>query len=120
MSEKKSKMQVKCTKCGVISDVDVSHLLTTHSEETIRNWGSETYTCHACKKKLYAKVTYFKQTGKYYITENEEVPFTIKDPLYDIFDWLKENRRLPYYCVVEVPEHPHDHPTLILTGCNYE
>ena len=66
-----------------------------------------------------AKLVYFKQSGKFYLEEEQEIPFTKDDLLYDIFNWLKENRRLRYYCTVEVPEHPHNHPTLILTGVDY-
>jgi hypothetical protein len=67
-------------------------------------------------------LTYFKDTGKYYC---EGLYHTNLDPLFEIWDEVREMKKvgaLPglvkgsteFYVLVEVPEHEHNHPRLIL------
>lgn len=67
------------------------------------------------------KLTYFKHSGKFY-TEGEYVSQKLN--LYDIWDELKDMLRhgirpglidgpCEFHVVVNVPDHPHDHPLLI-------
>lgn len=67
------------------------------------------------------KLTYFKQTGKYY-SEGEYV--SKKLHLFEVWgevkDMLKAGRRPglvdgknEFFVTVDVPEHPHNHPVLI-------
>jgi hypothetical protein len=69
------------------------------------------------------KLTYFKQGGKYYSEGEYE---TQLEPLHEIFDEVREiyrRKRLPglmaghsdFIVLIEVPDHPHDHPHLIGT-----
>jgi hypothetical protein len=66
-------------------------------------------------------LTYFKRTGKLYSEGNYR---TRQEHMYQIFAEVRElwkARRLPGLCenhsdfvvLVNVPEHPHDHPQLI-------
>ena len=69
------------------------------------------------------KLTYFKDSGKYY----SEGEFEVDDPnqMYEIFRLvrnLQQQKRLPglvdgatfNYIYVEAPGHEHDHPALII------
>lgn len=67
------------------------------------------------------KLTYFKQSGKYY-TDGEYD--TNKEALYEIWDEVRSKQvagELPglivgctkFTILVEVPDHPHAHPHLI-------
>ena len=70
------------------------------------------------------KLTYFKQSGKYYTAEDMYI--LEKDtPLYEIWakvEQLKIDKKLPglmeghsdFIVLVDAPEHPHNHPHLIL------
>ena len=68
-----------------------------------------------------AKLTYFKETGKYY---SEGEYDSSEDELYKIWREVRKMQRegtLPgltpgskFHVLVKVPGHPHDHPTLML------
>jgi len=69
------------------------------------------------------KLTYFKEGGKYYSEGEYETQI---EPLYEIFDEVREmhrRRQLPglmvghsdFTTLIEVPDHPNDHPRLIRT-----
>ena len=66
-------------------------------------------------------LTYFKQSGKYYSQGGYN---SQKEDLQDIFDEAEDmwnRRRLPglmedhspFITLIEVPDHPHDHPHLV-------
>jgi len=71
-------------------------------------------------------LTYFKQSGNYYSEGN------YRTECEDIFEIFKEVRRmleasdLPGLCgdhsefvvLIKVPEHPHDHPHLVIGGAS--
>lgn len=72
-----------------------------------------------------AKLTWFKDTGKYYTDDemNVETPNIILQsgeeapPLFKIWEMVQHEYRYNRpgeYCVVDVPEHPHNHPRLII------
>jgi len=67
-------------------------------------------------------LTYYKESGKYY---SEGVYETEKEHLYEIWEEIYQMRkqgRLPgliegaheFHISVDVPDHPHNHPRLIL------
>ncbi|MHB8674659.1 MAG: hypothetical protein ACYDAK_13410 [Candidatus Limnocylindrales bacterium] len=66
-------------------------------------------------------LTYFKDTGKYYSSGQYR---TAHDTLYEIFlevDEMVQSGQLPglrqgahYLTLIDVPEHPHNHPHLII------
>jgi hypothetical protein len=67
------------------------------------------------------KITYFKKSGKYY-TDGEYTTQMLQ--MYEIWEELQQmfdNGKRPglvdgvleFYAVVEVPNHPHNHPHLI-------
>lgn len=69
-----------------------------------------------------ASLTYFKPNGKYY--SNGELELTSALPLWMIWEkvaQLASSKTLPglaeghsdFIILVEVPDHPHNHPTLI-------
>jgi len=70
------------------------------------------------------KLTYFKSdTGKYYSDGTFECSDTLH--MYEIFYLVRElatNRKLPglvdgsygWIILIDVPEHPHNHPQLVL------
>ena len=75
------------------------------------------------------KCTYFKMTGKYYSEGAIYLPLDRKDPksLQEAWDWVKKahvSNRLPglapgigpseFIVLISVPEHPQDHPKLII------
>lgn len=73
------------------------------------------------------KLTWFKDTGKYYTDENIDINIHTESGLYSTGEefpalfkiWEHVRREYRYnrpgeYCVVDVPEHPHDHPRLII------
>lgn len=69
------------------------------------------------KKKV--KVIRFKESGKYYDEMEIELPEgMISNPLYQIWDWLKEKRRwgsnASFYWLISIPDHPDDYPHLLL------
>jgi len=68
------------------------------------------------------EIMYFKQSGKYYTDGSYQ---TDKLHMFEIFEEVEElfrHKRRPglvhgeneFYAVVSVPNHPHDHPALIL------
>lgn len=68
------------------------------------------------------KLTYFKETGKYYSEGEYE---TLKEHMFEIFREVRGRKIqgcLPgliqgtneFIVLIEVPDHPHDHPHLIL------
>lgn len=71
---------------------------------------------------MIVKLTYFKKSGKYYSNSRYT---THKEQLFEIWDEVKklqEEKNLPgllpghsdFIISVDVPEHPHRHPHLIL------
>jgi len=69
------------------------------------------------------KLTYFKQSGKYYSEDDSYV--TEKDALYEIWDEIRDmmaKGKRPglvdgyndFYVWISVPGHPHDHPHLLI------
>lgn len=69
------------------------------------------------------ELTYFKQTGKYYTSGEYQ---TEKTAVYEIFAEVREMfiaGKLPglvdgaseFYAVVNLPDHPHGYPALIVT-----
>jgi hypothetical protein len=69
-------------------------------------------------------LTYFKQTGKYY-AEGDYV--TERENLWEIFGEVKTkldkgdrpglvDGKNTFYAVINVPDHPKDHPFLIVPG----
>ena len=72
---------------------------------------------------MIVKLTYFKLSGKYY---SEGSYPTDKKQLFEIWDEVKklqEEKYLPgllpghseFHVLIDVPEHPHRHPHLILS-----
>lgn len=57
------------------------------------------------------ELTYFRLTGKYYTTAEAEVEHK---PLYDIWDEIRRDYPSGMIVLVEVPEHEHNHPHLIM------
>lgn len=65
------------------------------------------------------QLTYFKASGKYYSGEEYE---TCKESLLDIWEEVKTMETHPGlngkwsegFILVNVPNHPHDHPKLII------
>lgn len=63
------------------------------------------------------KLTWFKDTGKYYTDDEFDFKFTDGGTLFDVWEHVRREYRYNRpgeYCVVDVPEHPHDHPRLII------
>jgi hypothetical protein len=88
---------------------------------------------------MLVKLTYFKPTGKYYTSgeyTTEIPPIQLGNsvqgavhgpPLWKVWDEVKgmlEAKRLPglvdghsdFWVLVDVPDHPHNHPHLVLSG----
>jgi len=75
-------------------------------------------------ERMLVKLTYFKPSGKYY----SEVSYVSKkDSLGDIWDEVKQRRTAKllwglvsghseFHVLIDVPNHPHRHPRLILVG----
>lgn len=71
-------------------------------------------------------LTFFKTTGKYYSGADFEAEFPDGTPLFEVIDFVRNLRvkkdertgltsgGLSFYCVVNVPTHEHDHPSLLL------
>lgn len=62
------------------------------------------------------KLTYFKQSGKYYCHEEYE---TQRENLWEIWEEVEGSPELMkskgrFYVLVGVPDHPYDHPHLII------
>lgn len=71
------------------------------------------------------ELTYFKRSGKYYANAAHDVPLVENAPLYRYWEYINDLRaggHAPGLCgggrefvvLVSVPEHPHDHPTLLM------
>lgn len=71
------------------------------------------------------KVTYFKRTGKYYSSDTFECPLVETAPLYRYWEHVNELRAAgnapgligggrDFIVAVDVPEHPHAHPHLLM------
>jgi hypothetical protein len=72
------------------------------------------------------KLDYFKRSGKWYSDGEYE---TEKSELFEIWEEvgeMAEKKRLPglmeghsdFVVLVSVPDHPHDHPHLVIEGDN--
>lgn len=68
------------------------------------------------------KLTYFKQSGKYY---SEGEYDTEKEYLFKVFEEVKKmaedgclpglmSGRSEFHVLIDVPDHPHNHPHLVL------
>ena len=73
---------------------------------------------------MLVKLTYFKTSGKYY---SECTYISNKDSLFGIWDEVKRRKEAgclwglvsghsSYHILVDVPNHPHEHPHLILAN----
>lgn len=73
---------------------------------------------------MIVKLTYFKPSGKYY---SEGHYMTDKKRLFEIWDEvvdMQQTKNLPglmhghseFHVSVDVPEHPHRHPHLVIIG----
>jgi hypothetical protein len=68
------------------------------------------------------RLTYFKGTGKYYTEGSYLSRIPLMEGVWDEVRMLKRELRLPglvegagddFYILVEIPNHPHNHPRLI-------
>ena len=62
---------------------------------------------------IIATITYFKASGKYYTEEEQSVPFTNSTLIYDIWSWLKINKRLKMNALINLLTHNYNVPHLI-------
>lgn len=70
--------------------------------------------------KIEVKLTYFKETGKYYSEESYMEDYI---PLFEIWDRIRNMEKLPGLTgkwdgpiLVNVPDHIHSHPRIIWQG----
>jgi hypothetical protein len=71
------------------------------------------------------ELIYFKKSGKYYADGEYTTKLTVDDGLYKVWDEIEDmfrrekrpglvDGRQEFTTLVSVPEHPHDHPHLIM------
>ena len=117
----------------VCIDCVEKHIIPT--SDAVVHW-SGSLRCDRCKKlvavhdlrkasdKMEVKLTYFKPNGKFYATGSFEV--SEGKLIHEIFDLVAEKavaQKLPgfneghgeFIVLVDVPQHPHNHPALINT-----
>lgn len=76
------------------------------------------------------KLNYFKKTGKWYSEGEYETQLTPENGLYEVWDEVEEMFRKgkrpglidgaqEFHVLIRVPDHPHDHPTMIFAQDEY-